>query len=332
MIGHASLDENGKIHSGIAGDQTGKEVCIREWYNKNWNVVIRAKDPSMAEAMAKACETICANNAVGYDQYQRNTLLVALRKIGYDPNKLTEKCETDCSAFMSTLAIIAGIPESCLFQGGNLCTTYNMVERFKATGRFEILKDSKYLTGEDYLLRGDILLNENKHTAMELVNGKKAIPETPKAEPITASGSFKTGDKIKLVPGATYSNGASIPKWVFNSALYVREFRKNGDIVISTKKTGDVTGVVKPNCIVSYDTKVEEIKPVEKKEETIGYLASVASKSGLNVRESNSTSAAKLGAYNYGDAVTILEEKNGWGRVNFKGKTGWISLQWVAKK
>ena len=30
--------------------------------------------------------------------------------------------------------------------------------------------------------------------------------------------------------------------------------------------------------------------------------------------------------------VKILEEKNGWGRVNFKGKTGWISLQWIAKK
>ena len=28
-IGHASIDENGKITGGKAGDQTGKEVCIR---------------------------------------------------------------------------------------------------------------------------------------------------------------------------------------------------------------------------------------------------------------------------------------------------------------
>ena len=33
-IGHASIDERGKISGGKAGDQTGKEVCIRDWYNK----------------------------------------------------------------------------------------------------------------------------------------------------------------------------------------------------------------------------------------------------------------------------------------------------------
>ena len=29
MIAHASLDEHGNIKGGNAGDQTGKEVCIR---------------------------------------------------------------------------------------------------------------------------------------------------------------------------------------------------------------------------------------------------------------------------------------------------------------
>ena len=33
-IGHASISENGTT-SGKAGDQTGKEVCIREWYSKH---------------------------------------------------------------------------------------------------------------------------------------------------------------------------------------------------------------------------------------------------------------------------------------------------------
>ena len=35
-IGHASIDENGKAAGGKAGDQTGREVCVRDWdwYNK----------------------------------------------------------------------------------------------------------------------------------------------------------------------------------------------------------------------------------------------------------------------------------------------------------
>lgn len=33
-IGHASIDENGLASGGVAGNQEGKEVCIRTWYNK----------------------------------------------------------------------------------------------------------------------------------------------------------------------------------------------------------------------------------------------------------------------------------------------------------
>ena len=31
-IGHASIDENNKASGGKSGDQTGKEICIRNWY------------------------------------------------------------------------------------------------------------------------------------------------------------------------------------------------------------------------------------------------------------------------------------------------------------
>ena len=33
MIGHASIDENGKARGGVAGDQTKREVCTRTWYD-----------------------------------------------------------------------------------------------------------------------------------------------------------------------------------------------------------------------------------------------------------------------------------------------------------
>ena len=40
-IAHASINENGKAHGGLPGDQTGKEVCIRDWYYKDWDYVLR---------------------------------------------------------------------------------------------------------------------------------------------------------------------------------------------------------------------------------------------------------------------------------------------------
>ena len=70
-LAHASIDENGKVSGGAAGDQTGKEVCIRSWYSKPWNCVIRFKDPAMRQKVAD-CMIRAANNVrIEYDQMQR---------------------------------------------------------------------------------------------------------------------------------------------------------------------------------------------------------------------------------------------------------------------
>lgn len=43
QIVHASINENGKVTGGKEGDQTGKEICMRSYYNKPWNSVLRYK-------------------------------------------------------------------------------------------------------------------------------------------------------------------------------------------------------------------------------------------------------------------------------------------------
>ena len=103
-IGHASCDEYSRASGGNAGDQTGREVCVRDWYNGNWNVVLRPKFSDVAEKMAVFCEAVCANPKVGYDQNQRNTLRAAAMAAGWDGAKIATACETDCSAFMSVCA------------------------------------------------------------------------------------------------------------------------------------------------------------------------------------------------------------------------------------
>ena len=87
-IGHASIDERGKARGGAVGDQTGKEVCIRDWYDKNWVSVLRPKNEKEAEKMAKAMEQACANNHIGYDQSQRTTCLLRQKRLGLIYQKL----------------------------------------------------------------------------------------------------------------------------------------------------------------------------------------------------------------------------------------------------
>lgn len=172
-IGHASIDERGKAKSGTAGDQTGKEVCTRAWYDKGWNVLLRPKSATVAEKMAKACEAGCSNSKIGYDQNQRNTLRTQAKAAGWNLAKITKACETDCSAFMTVCAEAAGVNVSGCYTSGNAPTTSTMRAKFKATGAFEVLTDSKYLTGDAYLKRGDILVREGSHTVMVLSNGSK---------------------------------------------------------------------------------------------------------------------------------------------------------------
>lgn len=173
-IGHASSDEERKAHGGKAGDQTGGEVCIREWYPSPWDTVLRFKDAAKAEKAAKAMEAACANDNIGYDQYQRNTLLGQAKACGWDLSKITVPCETDCSALVSVCAQAAGI--DIPYTSGNAPWTGIMAAQFMSTGEFEELREAKYLTTDAHLLRGDILLRTSGHTAMALENGAEATP------------------------------------------------------------------------------------------------------------------------------------------------------------
>ena len=174
IIGHASCDERYAAHGGKAGDQTGKEVFTRTWYNGNWNKLIRAKDRNVAEKMARFCEAVCRGNMVGYDQYERNTLRAEARKAGWDGSRIATPCETDCSAFMAVCAEAAGIAMDTAYVRTNAPTTWTMCAGFQRTGAFEVYADSKYLTTDQHLQRGDILVRESGHTAMVLTNGALA--------------------------------------------------------------------------------------------------------------------------------------------------------------
>ena len=204
-IGHASIDERGKINGGAAGDSTGGEVFIREWYNGKWNVVLRPKKAIIAEKSAKACEAACSNNKIGYDQYQRNTLYTQAKAVNWDISKIKTACECDCSSLMHICAMIGGAK---LSYGSNGLCTFNMVKAFVDSGDYEKLTANKYLTSDKFLKRGDILVRESGHTAMVLGNGSNAASESNSSGVSTSATTKKSVAEIaKEVISGKWGNG-----------------------------------------------------------------------------------------------------------------------------
>lgn len=173
MISNSGKDENRGIKGGVAGDQGG-EWNIINWYNRPWNCILRHPDSKVRAKLAELHRAAALNNKIGYDQNQRNTYWNQLKKANYNPAKITVACEADCSAgvIANTKAVghLLGIDKL-----KNIAATYtgNMRSEYKKAG-FEVLTASKYLTSAEYLLPGDILLNDSYHTAINLDKGSKA--------------------------------------------------------------------------------------------------------------------------------------------------------------
>lgn len=168
LIGSARIDERGKAKGGQAGDQTGKEVSMQNWYkhSKGW-VVLRAKDTKKAQKIAQAMRAACTNDNIGYDQNQNKTLWNHVAGKSYDPAKATAKVETDCARLVRVCCAYAGIMATDFYTG-------NMVARLMATGEFIKLTASKYCDQSDYLAVGDILVTKSRgHTVVVLSNGSK---------------------------------------------------------------------------------------------------------------------------------------------------------------
>ena len=194
MISNCGHDERGRYSGGRAGDQTGAEWYIRSWYNHNWKCVIRFP-ANVREQLAINAEKAAKNNLVGYDQNERLTYYNHLKASNWDASKITIACEADCSASVSANIIAAGyklgIDKLKNFNKSN--TTSTLRSACKAVGA-EILTDSKYLTSDAYLLRGDLILKDGSHVCTNLTNGSKVSSSASTPSPVTTS----TNEIIKL--------------------------------------------------------------------------------------------------------------------------------------
>ena len=170
-IAHAAHGEKGT--SGCkAGDQTGKEVCVRTWtYSSksssgfHWNVVLRCNKPEVAEQIAKTAVAACNNPHVGYDKgtvASRQSFYKALVAANWDASKITTDVETSCSPF--ACACINGGFRSQYIKTDHSCTT--LYKTLCKDPMFTCFTSAEYCKSYKYLMPGDILITTGHHCAI----------------------------------------------------------------------------------------------------------------------------------------------------------------------
>jgi hypothetical protein len=309
-IGHSAIDENGKISGGQAGDNNGREVLIAVWYDKGWNVVLRPKNPILADKSAKFVEQICANDNVGYDQNQRNTLYPQAKAVNFDGSKIVVPCECDCSSFMH-VAVIAG--GANITYGSNGLTTRTLKNALVNSGDYELLTDSKYLTSDEYLKRGDIVIKEGSHTIMILEDGEKVKEKSTTVE-------FKVGDVVNFTGSTHYTSAYSggIAKNCTPGQATVEQIVEGKPHPYLLKavsgKGSTVHGWVNANDVkeISNESSVDT-KPSTSSKNIIG---TAVAKSTMKMRKASNTLSKVVGYVSAGSTIEVLEVlSNNWYKV-----------------
>ena len=184
-----------------------------------------------------------------------------------------------------------------------------------------------------------------------------------------SNGSYKKGDSIKILAQVdgwgytskgwvsmkyvklaepTYSTG----KGTVTTTLNIREKADADSDKVGSYKEGDKITITKVDDgwgktdkgwvnmkYVKMEADASKDDKDDKKDETGTNKtykkgeATVKVNSTLTIRKKANTDSDKLGSYENGDKVKILEVKDEWGKVEYKsGKYGWINLKYVEYK
>ena len=310
-ISNSGSDENGSYTGGQAGDQTGKEWCMRSFYQRPWSCVLRYPDQKVALKIAQLAIDAALNDKVGYDQSQNRTYLAQLKAVGWEPSKITVACEADCSAGVCANVTAAGYLLGIkALQEHTGTYTGNMRKALVKAG-FQLLTDSKYLTSGDYLLPGDILLLESHHTATNVTIGKKVRREWN--------------------PGTVATTQPSTP------ATIVKYYRVRKSWSDKSSQIGAFTVFQNAkNCVdanpgyAAFDDNGNQVYP-DVQAAFSPYLVRITI-TDLNYRKGPSTSYDSYGYIEPG-VYTIVDEQDGWGllKAYASERNGWVKLSYTGR-
>lgn len=188
IIGSARMGENGHITGGAAGDQTGGEVSMQNYYmhSKGW-YCLRPKSENVADKMAKAMGQACNNNNIGYDQNSRNGVITQLKKYG-TLAAIKTKTESDCSSLVRACVLQATGRDVGEMYTGNLASV------LEASGMFE---KRFSVSSESQLYNGDVLVTKTKGHTVVVVSGRprRQSGSEETTPPVSSSNNVFKGQK-----------------------------------------------------------------------------------------------------------------------------------------
>ena len=68
MIANCGCDERGLYSGGAAGDQSGREWHVCDWYYYPWEFVFHHPDKEVRRTIAALATASAKNDHIGYDQ------------------------------------------------------------------------------------------------------------------------------------------------------------------------------------------------------------------------------------------------------------------------
>ncbi len=347
-ISNCGHDERNKYSGGKAGDGTGGEWAVINWYNRPWKCVLRHPNADVRKMIADMARATAKNNLVGYDQSQRYTFWENLKASNYKPENITIACEADCSSGVA--AIVKGVGYRMGIKELKDVSIYlytgNMRAGLKAAG-FEVLTESKYLTSDAYLVEGDIILNDSAHVATNLTTGSKAgtggsTGGTTAAKDYLSKGDTGAAvkDMQKKLIACGYSCGSSGADGSFgnDTLAAVKKFQKENGLKVDgyfgekSKEKLESIYSGKNNTASGGNVKVESAKSFSK---ALSGTYKVTA-SALNLRAGAGTSKkilaempkdAKVQCYGYYTSVSGTK----WLYIVYNGIKGFASSKYLRK-
>ena len=354
----ASIDENGRIAGGEAGNQNGKELNTRELYSsisRPWLFILRALDAAVQAEVNRQFKAAVSNPYIGYDQNQRNSILPALRAANWQMANINTPCETDCSA-LGAACIIAAVyivlgnaagdeVYNAFYAGGNLPATSNMKQKALNCSKYiQVLPFSSFAS----MQVGDVVTRDG-HT----VGCVDAITSSNGLKPGTATSSLAsssypckgwTGDQVRKLQSALiakgYSCGTCGVDGSFGNDTHAAVLKFQADNGLETD------GIVGPKTQAKLYGGSSSAQTGSESYSSGTYVTVVG---GLNVRTGAGTGYARKsksqltadgqkhsndqGQLNSGTKVTVMQVQydgsgNPWGMI----PSGWICLQWNGKQ
>lgn len=327
-ISNSGHDERGKYSGGKAGDQTGTEWAIINWYSRPWNVVLRYPDRKVGNMIATLAIYAAQNNLIGYNQNDRTSYWEHLKNSNFDPRQITIACNDDCSAGVSAnvkaTGYILGIDALKNVSADNY--TGSLRKALTIAG-FISLTGSEYLDGYDYLLPGDILLYERHHTATNLGVGKYAASSTNGSNNYSLLKVGSTGTAVKTLQNNLntlgYNCGTTDGIFGTNTKNAVKAFQKNQNIevdgIVGSVTAARISAALanENDGLLKYGSRGDAVRNIQSSLNAIGYNA--GSTDGIFGR--NTESAVKNFQKTYGLEVDGIVGKETLAKLESVKKT-----------